>query len=290
MEEQNDEDFDLIRKMSAVHEKNLCSDGTLEILLESVIQTLSNCINGEFNRSAGSKNEELFCAPSLIGFDLTSKMQLARDLADLLYNCKSQRESILTSQSIESLRNYRPSSSNFTNKDLLNSIMKPDNEGLYVNPVQAEEILTILQNNSATSETNRYRMPLASYQREFITVFQKIDEMQKTLRKKQDEHDFLDISNRKLRETINLLKKQEQNLEKQVEDSVVECYLYKEHKDNLSKQLDDSMESLYKIQACLRDRQTASENQVTFSSPQTEKETQSLNPFRMSKMTDSSLP
>ena len=236
-----------IRKMSSIDDNPCLSDNTLDILLENTIKTLSSIINTEFNKNSGSFEESLFCSPDIKDFDLLSKVQLARDLAELLSNCKSKRDTILSNQSIESLRNYRPSSIIFNNKDLLNAILHPGNEDIYLNPFEAEQLLNIINNFSATSETNKYRVPLASNQKEFILISQKIAEMKASMKNKQDEHDFLEISNKKLVDTTNLLIKQEEYLDKQLEDSMVEYFSYEEHKKTLTQELAEANESLIKL-------------------------------------------
>ncbi|OMJ65341.1 hypothetical protein SteCoe_38444 [Stentor coeruleus] len=249
-----------IRKLSSIDERPSLSDSTLEILIENIIQNLSNLINAEFNKNSGTKDENLFCVPDMLNETFLSKAQLARDLSELLYNCKSKRESILSNQPYESLRNYRPSNLALTTQDIFSCIFngsfdktktgtktKPSDsntaqeiDSLYLNGTQAEELLSIIQEFSAVSESNKYRMPLSTSQKEFILISKKIDEILKTLRQKEDEHDYLDTTNKKLNETIALLKQQERNFDKQLEDSMAEYFLYEEHKKNLENELEEA--------------------------------------------------
>ena len=145
MEKKNPDDLlNKIRKMSSIDERPSLSDSTIEILIENTIQSISTCINNEFNNNSNTKDESLFCLPDMLGFDLLSKIQLARDLADLLYTSRSKRNSIMPNQSIDSLRNYRPSNLLTTPKDLLQSIINSDVDGLYVSSADAEFILNII--------------------------------------------------------------------------------------------------------------------------------------------------
>ena len=228
-----------LRKLSSIDENLSPRDSTLEILLENTIQTLSTSINKEFNKSSGS-DEALFFLPDMLGFDFLAKVQLARDLSELLFNCKNKRDTILPSQSIESLRNYRPSSLNLTNKDLLSAILNQDQEGVYINANDAEEILKIISDFTNVSETNRHRKPLAANQKEFIMISQRLSKMKKSMRNKQDEIDFLGMSNAKLGDTMKLLQKQEEYLDKMLEDAVYEAYLAEERKGILAKELEEA--------------------------------------------------
>ena len=71
--------------------------------------------------------------------------------------------------------------------------------------------------------------------------------MRETFRKSQDEHDFLEISNKKLSDTIALLRQQEQYLDKQLEDSMVEYFSYEEHKKQLIQELEEATATLKKL-------------------------------------------
>jgi hypothetical protein len=275
-----------IQRASFIDENPSLSDSTLEIIVENTIQILSICINNEFNHNSGTKSENLFYLPDMLGFDLTSKVQLTRDLSELLYNCKSKRTTMMPSQSIESLRNYRPNSANLS-KDLLRTIMTTGHDGLFVSSSDAEQILNIISSFSATSDTNKYRVPLANTQKEFILLSQKIEQMKKTLRTKQDEHDFLEISNKKLADTIELLKKQENYLEKKLEDSMVEYFSYEEHKKTLIQELQETNLALTGL---LKEKtskiETIANNPEIISDEENEEiNTKSLNPFRPSGIT-----
>lgn len=232
------------RNLNSIEERPSISDNTLDLIIENTIQTLSNCINSEFNKNSGSSEEDLFCAPSLINTDLTQKIQLARDLTDLLSNCKSKRDSFLTNQSVASLRNYRKSCILPNTQDLLQKIFDPTTESISLTSSQAEDILQFIQNNSLTSQTAKHRMPLSGYQRDLIMVSQKIEEMKKNLRTVQDRRDFLEISNRDMRENIRLLQKQEVALDKKLDDSLKEKEVIKERRNYLKDDLSQSREML----------------------------------------------
>ena len=228
------------KNMTSIEERPSISDNTLDLIVENTIQTLSSCINAEFNKNSGSTEEDLFCAPSLINTDLLQKIQLARDLTDLLYNCKSKRDSILTNQSVASLRNYRKSCILPSTQDLIQKIFDPTSDSLSLTSSQAEDILQYIQNNSLSSQTVKHRMPLSGYQRDLIMVSQKIEEMKKNLRAVQDRRDFLEISNKEMRENIKLLQKQEIALDKKLDDSIKEKEVIKERRNYLKDDLSQS--------------------------------------------------
>lgn len=89
-----------------VSQENYVSD-----FLERMIQNLSSSINEEFNKNAHTTDETLFCLPDLDVYNFHEKAQLARDLADLLFQCKTNRESIRSRQSLENIRGMRVSQS-----------------------------------------------------------------------------------------------------------------------------------------------------------------------------------
>jgi hypothetical protein len=239
--------MDLVRKLSNREAFN--ADENLELRVENIIQTLSNCINLEFNKNSGSNDEELFCAPSLIDCDLTQRLQLARDLSDLLANAKSKRDSALTNQSVASLRNYRKSCIIPDTYELIEKIFDPGCENLSLTPSQSEEILMFIQNNSTSSETSKFRVPLSGYQRDLIMISQKIEKIKKNLRSNQDKRDALDINNRELRENIKLLQKKESNLNQQLDDSIEEKALAKMRRNSLQEEIKQTKELLEVINA-----------------------------------------
>lgn len=251
-----------LRTLSPIDETINISDRTLEILIENSIQALSSCINKEFNKSSGTE-EELFLLPDMLGFDFPAKIQLARDLSELLFNCKSKRESILPSQSLESLRNYRPSQLSLTNKDLLKSILTQDSEGIYVSANDAEELLQLIRHFTDISESNQFRGPLASRQRETILISQKLNKMKKIIRGKQDEIDFLEMSNTQLSDTIRLLNRNEEYLDKMLEDSVYETYSAEERIKILSKELEEASDSLEDLMKNSKNEKIGEENTKT---------------------------
>lgn len=75
-------------------------------------------------------------------------------------------------------------------------------------------------------------------------VSQKIEEMKKNLRTVQDRRDFLEISNRDMRENIRLLQKQEVALDKKLDDSLKEKEVIKERRNYLKDDLSQSREML----------------------------------------------
>lgn len=212
-------------------------DDNLDVRIENIIQTLSSCINYEFNKNSGSNDEDLFCAPSLIDCDLLQRLQLARDLSDLLGSVKSKRDSILISESVASLRNYRKSCILSNTQELIEKIFDPSCETLSLTASQAEEILIYIQNNSSTSETSKLRVPVSANQRDLIVISQKIEKMKKNLRSNQDKRDCIEIENRELRESIKLLQKQAASLDKMLDDSVEEKALAKERRNSLKNEI-----------------------------------------------------
>ena len=81
------------------------TEDALDVLLVKIIENLSKAINFEFNK--GSDTAELFSMPVLDNLDYLEKSQLARDLSELLFNCRHFRDSINFRDSIESLRHFK---------------------------------------------------------------------------------------------------------------------------------------------------------------------------------------
>ena len=83
------------------------SEEITDFLLSRLIEILSKSINFEFSKGQASQN--LFKIPLLQNLDILQKTQLSRDLAELLFNFRHQRDSINIRQSLENLRNFKES-------------------------------------------------------------------------------------------------------------------------------------------------------------------------------------
>mmetsp|Transcript_10568 Transcript_10568/g.10580 ORF Transcript_10568/g.10580 Transcript_10568/m.10580 type:complete len:129 (+) Transcript_10568:1-387(+) len=105
---------DAIADLTPISE--MSNEQQLSDLLEKMTQNLSSAINEEFNKNAQTTDETLFCLPDLNSFNFHEKAQLARDLADLLFQCKTNRESIRSRQSLENIRGMRVSQSTPVNR------------------------------------------------------------------------------------------------------------------------------------------------------------------------------
>ena len=209
--------------------------------LDITISTLSATINEEFNKEAGTKGESLFCLPEeTCDYSLLEKAQMARDLADLLYQCKTNQD---TRSSLQSIRSFRSSISRSWS-ELVPALFGERPEGLFLGPSEVQEVISLILNFAASSDTHLAKSELLSSQAKYIQLSRKLSKLLETQRKRQDELEQLSNANKKLNDSLGLLKKQEQVLEKQLEDAMVENYVNSEKHASLKVQLQEARETL----------------------------------------------
>ncbi|CAG9322431.1 unnamed protein product [Blepharisma stoltei] len=249
---------EVIENVQRVSEiRSTIDDSELSKNIDKLIKTISDYINEDFNTKAGTKDEPLFCLPDF-SRSILEKSQLARDLTDLLIQCRNNRDSAIPRESFYSAQEKRVSknvSQSRSWKELLSALFDPQAEGIYLSSSEIAVLLSTILHYCATSGTQDIKDVLYRKQIEYINTAQKISKVKTLLRKGEDEREFLFESNAKLAETIKTLKKQEALLERQVEDSMVENYSNEEHFNQLSQELKEAKDTLKEL---LRGNRTSS--------------------------------
>lgn len=97
------------------------------------------------------------------------------------------------------------------------------------------------------SRTQESKKILFEKQAEYITIAQKVSKLNKMLRKGEDEREILIQSNAQLSEYVKILKRQEEQLERQVEDCLVENYSNEDHYKQILQELGEAKESLKEL-------------------------------------------
>lgn len=86
--------------------RSTIDDSELNKSIDNLVKILADYINEDFNNKAGTKDVQLFVLPDFTR-SLLEKSQLARDLTDLLTQCRTSRDSAIPRESFNSAQATR---------------------------------------------------------------------------------------------------------------------------------------------------------------------------------------
>jgi hypothetical protein len=210
------------------------SEEIFDALLGKLIENLSKSISLEF--SNGNQDEFLFYMPKLTHLDLTQKTEMARDLSQLLFNTRTNRNSMDLRSSLESIKNFQDIEN--SQEDLLQKLFEKSEIQLTKNDAQNLVRLIFLQCND--SESWVFKADLNEIQDQYVFISKELkkisNKMKKVREKMQEEIDTQDV----LQKEFELLQGQGKMMEKQIEEYLIEEFIIDEQTQQLKLEIEEA--------------------------------------------------
>ena len=190
---------------------------------------MSKSISLEFGRGT---EENLFFMPKLTHLDLTQKTDLARDLSELLFNCRNKQDSLDLRSSLESIKNFQELVSE---QDLIQKIQ--NGEELQITKQDSETLIKLIFLQCNDSESWVFKADLFEIQDQYIHISRELKKSLSVLQKAKTDLKDSQEASRSLDTQHSFLHHKGKVLEKQIEDYLIEEFIIDEQTSQLSQEL-----------------------------------------------------
>lgn len=214
------------------------SEEITDFLLSRLIEILSKSINFEFSKGQASQN--LFKIPLLQNLDILQKTQLSRDLAELLFNFRHQRDSINIRQSLENLRNFKETTEE--SSDIIKSLSL--SKEIHIPKEETDSLLNLILSVCSDSVSWKNQNEVSLLEEIYINLSGAKNRLMKEASEKSLKRDQKKEKFEKNCREIETLKNKEILLEKHLEDLLIDQFILKEQTTSLNIELHESLNLL----------------------------------------------